>query len=145
MSEAQTFTKGDVKEIVAAAVSAAIAEATKPKPPTPQEQAELQMAQQHRKDTAEGIIRRKENDRYFQEHTCTHEHTKASGGGTHCVHVRDNDYPGSPGYILCQFCQGRFRPESDEWRKLDPEAIFSTPVFNKLFQDCAQGQGEIIG
>lgn len=145
MSEAATFTKADMKEIVAAAVSAAIAETHKPKPPTQQEQAEMEMAQKHRKETAEDILRKKANDRHFQEHVCTHEHTKAAGGGTHCVHVRDNDHPGSPGYILCQFCTGRFRPESDLFRKLDPDAIFSTQVFNKLFQDCAQGQGEIIG
>lgn len=145
MSETQTFTKADVKEIVAAAVSAAIQEANKPKPKTEQELAEIKQAQQQRMETAEQVKQKKANDRHFQENICTHEHTKAAGGGTHCVHVRDNDYPGEPGFILCQFCQGRFRPESDLWRKLDPDAIFSTPKFNKLFQDCAQGQGEIIG
>lgn len=145
MSETQTFTKQDMKEFLAAAVQAAIAESNKPKPKTEQELAEIKMAQQHRMETADGIKQKKVNDRYFQEHVCTHEHTKAAGGGTHAVHVRDNDHLADPGFILCQNCQGRFRPDSEKWRKLDPDAIFNTPLFNKLFQDCAQGQGEIIG
>lgn len=145
MSEAQTFTKQDMKEIVAAAVAAAIAESNKPKPPSERELAELKQAQEQRRETAEGVKQKKANDRHFQENICTHEHTKAAGGGTHAVHVRDNDHPGSPGFILCQNCQGRFRPDTELFRKLDPDAIFDTPRFNKLFQDCAQGQGEIIG
>jgi hypothetical protein len=134
-----------VKEIVAAAVTAAVMESNKPKPPSPQEVAEIEQAQQHRKDTAANYLQQKANDRNFQENICSHEHTKAAGGGTHCVHVRDNDHPGDAGYILCQLCQGRVRPDSEKWRKLDPTAIFDTFKFNKLFQDCAQGQGEIIG
>ena len=137
--------KEDLKDIIAGAVQAAIAETNKPKPKTPQELAEIQQAQQHRKDTADGIKREKENKRYMQEKICTHEHSKQAGGGTHCVHVRDNDHPDSPGFIYCQNCEGRFRPDSEKWRKLDPNAIFDTAKFNFLFQSCAQAQGEIIG
>lgn len=144
MQEA-TFTKDDVKEIVATAMAAVMAEANKPKPKTAQELAEIEQAQQHRKETAESHKQQREQKRWIQVNACTHEHTKQAGGGTHCVHVRDNDHLDSPGYIYCQNCEGRFRPEGEKWRKLDPDAIFDTAKFNKLFQDCAQGQGEIIG
>lgn len=145
MSQALTLTKDDLKDIVAAAVSAAVVEANKPKPQTEQQLAEIAQAQQHRKDTADDLNRKKVNARWFQEFGCSHEHSKQAGGGTHCVHVRDNDHQGDPGFILCQACQGRFRPDTEKWRKLDPDAIFDTAKFNKLFQDCAQIQGEIIG
>ena len=141
----QIFSTDNVKEIVAAAVAAAIAEANKPKPKTEQELAELEQAQQHRKDTADNYKQMRANRRWFQENSCTHEHKKAAGGGTHCVHVRDSDHQDSPGYIYCQNCEGRFRPDTPKWRKLDPEAIFDTAKFNFLFQQCAQAQGEIIG
>lgn len=124
---------------------AAIAAANAPKPPSPQELAEIEQAQAHRKETSENYKQQKANEKNFQENICTHEHTKAAGGGTHAVHVRDNDHPGDAGFILCQNCQGRVRPISDKWKKLDPGAIFNTVLFNKLFQDCAQGAGEIIG
>lgn len=145
MSEAVTFTKEDVKDIVAAAVTAAVQEANKPKPLSAAEIAEIEQAQEMRKDTAQNVIQKKINDRWFQEHGCTHEHSKQAGGGTHAVYVRDNDHPADPGYIHCQLCQGRFRPDSEKWRKLDPDAIFDTAIFNKLFQDCAQAQGEMLG
>lgn len=146
MSEGQiTLTKRDLADIVGAAVTAAVQEVSKPKPPTAQEIAEIHQAQEHRRDTAENYKQQKANQRNFQEHICSHEHTKAAGGGTHCVFVRDNDHPGDAGFILCQNCQGRVRPESEKWRVLDPTAIFDTAEFNKLFQDCAQGTGEIIG
>lgn len=141
----QTFTKQDMKDIVAAAVAAAIAETNKPKPKTPQELAEIEQAQQLRKETSDNYAQQRANKRWFSEHGCTHEHKASAGGGTHCVHVLDNDHPGDPGFIYCQNCEGRFRPDTPKWRKLDPEAIFSTAKFNELFQQCAQSQGEIIG
>jgi hypothetical protein len=154
-SDGITITRKDLADIVhaakttpeeiAAIISAAITAANAPKPPTKAELAEIEQAQQHRRETADSYKEQKANERHFQEHVCTHEHTKAAGGGTHCVHVRDNDHPGDPGFILCQGCQGRVRPDTKKWHELDPTAIFNTNLFNKLFQDCAQGQGEIIG
>lgn len=144
MSEVLIKTE-DLKQVIAAAVAAAIAETNKPKPKSAQELAEIEQAQQHRKDTADSVKQKKESDRFFQEKSCTHEHKKSAGGGTHCVHVMDSDHPDSPGFIYCQFCHGRFRPDIPKWRKLDPEAIFDTAKFNFLFQQCAGAQGEIIG
>jgi hypothetical protein len=139
------LTKEDLRDLVVSAVSAAVSAANAPPPPTKAELAEIQMAQELRESTAKDILKKKANDRWFQEHGCSHEHSKQAGGGTHCVHVRDNDYLDSAGYIMCQLCQGRVRPEDPKWVKLDPEAIFNTALFNKLFQDCAQIQGEMLG
>lgn len=144
MSQAGTFTKEDMKEIVAAAVTAAVQEANKPKPPTDAEVAEIQQAQTMRRETADSVKMRKENRKFIQSQ-CTHEHSKQAGGGTHCVYVRDNDHPADAGYIYCQLCEDRVRPESEKWRVLDPDAHFDTALFNRLFQDCAQGQGEMLG
>src|SRR5689334_8922834 len=77
-----------------------------PKPLSPSQQAEVQMAQQHRADTAATVLAEKENLKASQK-ICTHEHSKREGGGTHCTWVRDNDLPWSAGYILCQKCRGR--------------------------------------
>lgn len=135
----------DLQKLISAAVTAAVQEVNKPKPKSPQELAEIEQAQQHRKETSESDKMRRANQRNYQENVCTHEHKKAAGGGTHCVHVYDNDHLGDPGYIICQECNGKFRPDSPKWRKLDPTAIFDTAKFNFLFQSCAQAQGEIIG
>jgi hypothetical protein len=140
MSEAVTLTKDDLKELLVAVIQ----ETNKPKPPSNAEIAEIQQAQQMRRETADSVKLRKENEKFLQSQ-CTHEHSKQAGGGTHAVYVRDNDHPADAGFILCQFCQIRVRPESDKWRKLDPDATFDTALFNKLFQDCAQGSGEILG
>jgi hypothetical protein len=140
-----SLTAEDLKGIVASAVTAAVQEVNKPKPLTEAQLAELKQAQQHRLDTAEDYKRQRVNKRWFQEHGCVHEHAKKAGGGTHCVHVIDNDHPADPGYIYCQNCEGKFRPDTEKWRKLDPTAIFDTAIFNKLFQDCAQSQGEMLG
>lgn len=139
------LTKQDLTDLVAAAVTAAMAAANAPKPLSKKELDEIKQAQEMRKDTAASLLEGKKRARWFQESGCSHEHSKQAGGGTHCVHVKDSDHPDSAGFILCQNCQGRFRPDDPKWRKLDPDAIFSTGVFNKLFQECAQAQGEMLG
>jgi hypothetical protein len=140
-----SLTPEALRDLVSSAVAAAVTAANAPKPPTEQELAAIKMQQDQRRENAEQIKRGKENKRRFSELICTHEHAQQAGGGTHCVHVRDNDHPDSPGYIYCQNCEGRFRGESEKWRKLDPDAIFDTAKFNLLFQKCAGAQGEIIG
>jgi hypothetical protein len=140
-----SLTPEALRDLVSSAVAAAVTAANAPKPPTEQEMAAIKMQQDQRRENAEQIKRGKENKRRFSEFICTHEHAQQAGGGTHCVHVRDNDHPDSPGYIYCQNCEGRFRGESEKWRKLDPDAIFDTAKFNLLFQKCAGAQGEIIG
>jgi hypothetical protein len=134
-----------IQGIIAAAVTAAVQAANKPKPKTEQELAEIAMAQEQRKEMAESLKRAKTNARYFAKHICSHEHNRRDGGGTYCVYVKDNDHLGDPGYIYCQGCCGRFRPDDLKWRKLDPDAIFDTAKFNLLYQHCAQAQGDILG
>jgi hypothetical protein len=129
---------------VAATVTAMATELRKPPLPTQQEIANLEQAQAERKATAEGVKEKKANERLVQERICTHEHQKSAGGGTHCVWVRDNDIPQSPGYVLCQKCQGRFRPDEPLMRRLDPQAIFDTAKFNLLMADCVTTGAEMF-
>src|SRR5215469_16624697 len=148
MSKAEQTLTPEMREIITsvatAAAVAAAAEMRKPAPPTPQEQAALQAKQEERRATAEGIKQQKANERWFQEKGCKHKHSGPMGG-THCVYVRDNDVPTSVGFVLCQLCQGRFRPDEPVMRRLDPTAIFSNDKFNELMMDCQQNGAEILG
>lgn len=131
-----SITAEDLKGIVAAAVATAIQEARKPAPPTEQELASKEMAQQFRKAAAADVMATAANKKNFQR-ICVHEHAKREGGGTHCVWVREED-PTSPGYIYCQKCEGKVRPEGGNQgtKREDRTAIYDTALFNKLFQDC---------
>lgn len=134
-----------LQAMIAAAVTAAIQESRKPAPPTEQELSALAMKQEHRAKTAESVVAAIEGTRRMQE-MCVHEHSRREGGGTHCVWVREED-PRSPGFILCQKCQGRIRPgayDKDGHSSLrDRGAIFNTDLFNKLFQEC--GEATLMG
>src|SRR5215467_3531423 len=148
MSKVQTITT-ELQTLITTSVTAEVVamakEMRKPPEPTSQELADLEQRQAERKATADGIKQQKANERWMQEHGCTHEHKKSAGGGTHCVWVRDNDIPTSPGFVLCQLCLGRFRPDEPLMRRLDPTAFFDTQQFNLLMQDCVQTGAEIIG
>lgn len=64
--------------------------------------------------------------------TCSHQH---ADGHTHLAHVQENGkFASSAGYLLCQWCNAKVRPESAEGKKLDPQAIFDTALFNRLYQ-----------
>lgn len=130
-----SLTAEQLKDVIQGAVAAAVAEARKPAPPTEKEAAEMLQAQEYRKQQAASVIEQKENEKKFQR-ICSHQHTKREGGGTHCVHVREED-PTSPGYILCQKCQARVRPV--DGKNKDRGAIYDTHLFNTLFQDCNDG------
>lgn len=140
MSQNLNLSTDDLKEMIAAAVSAAVIESRKPEPPTEQQIAQVAMAQEHREQTAASLLAQRQNERNMQL-MCVHEHSKQSGGGTHCVWVREED-PRSPGFILCQKCQGRVRPGSIDPKGLpcqrDRGAIYDTDLFNKLFQECGE-------
>ncbi len=131
-------------QIIAATVAATVAEMRKPEPPTPQELANLRQAQEERKATADSVKEQKDRERWFQEHGCAHEHTGPLRG-THCVYVKDNDVVTSPGFVFCQKCQGRVRPDEPQMKKLDPGAIFDTALFNNLLAVCMQNGAEILG
>jgi hypothetical protein len=139
------LTAEDLKAIVATAVAAAVQEARKPDPPSKEEIANQQMAQQHREANAASVIAEIQGRKALQM-ICAHEHSKREGGGTHCSWVRDED-PRSPGYVLCQKCQGQIRPGEYDPNGLPFQrcgrAIYDTNLFNKLFQDC--GEAVLIG
>lgn len=131
-----SITAEDLKGIVAAAVATAITEARKPDPPTAEQVAAVQMAQEHRADMAADVTRTRENKIAIQR-ICSHEHSNREGGGTHCVWVKEED-PASPGYIYCQKCEAKVRPQGgyEGTKKADRTALYDTLLFNKLFQDC---------
>jgi hypothetical protein len=142
-----SLTPEALQAMIAAAVTAAVIESRKPNPPTAQELSALQMAQEHRAQTAQSVLAEREN-KIAMQNICAHEHSRREGGGTHAVWVREEN-PASPGFILCQKCQGRIRPghlttESDAPAFLrDRGAIYNTDKFNKLFQDC--GEASLMG
>jgi len=142
MSETLSLTKADLADIVSAAVKAAVAESKKEAPLTAKQEADIQQAQEYRKALGEDVIRGIEEQKAKQR-MCSHEHSKKAGGGTHCVHVKESD-PRSPGYILCQLCRVRVRPELEWMMALDPTAEYNNELFNRLFQDCAD-TGNILG
>lgn len=143
MGKEITLDVDKLQQIIAGTVAATVAEMRKPEPPSPQELAEVKQKQEERRATAEALKQQKQNARWFREHGCKHEHSGPMGG-THCVFVRDNDVPLSPGYIYCQKCEGRFRPDEPIMRKLDPDAIFDTAKFNELLPACLQAGAEIM-
>lgn len=148
MSEKQqtlTLTTEDLRNLISSAVTAAVGEMRKPTPPDEKELADLKQKQEERLATAQSVKEKNENKRFIQEKVCTHEHLASAGGGTHCVFVHDNGVPLSPGYVYCQKCEGRVRPDEPLMRKLDPNAIFDSFLFNKLLQSCIQTGQEIMG
>lgn len=137
------ITADDLKAMISTAVAVAIQESKKPAPPTDKELSEIEMAQEHRLQQAQSVIHTAENKKNFQR-MCAHEHSKREGGGTHCVWVREED-PTSPGYIYCQKCEGKVRPEGGNQgtKREDRTAIYDTALFNRLFQDC--GESTLMG
>lgn len=135
MSDNLSLTPEMLKDLIATAVTAAVSEAKKPAPPTAKELAQIQQDQENRLANGQSELEKQKNKRAAQL-ICTHEHSRRDGGQTHCVHVREEN-PLSPGYVLCQKCQGRVRPDSAD--KLDHGAIYDTVLFNTLFQSCFDG------
>lgn len=136
-----SLTPEALQAMIATAVATAIQESKKPAPLTDQQIAAEKMRQEHRANTAADVVRGIEGKRAAQM-ACTHEHSRREGGGSHCVYVKEEN-PASPGFVLCQKCQGRFR--SGEYNAegpaycMDRGAIYDTARFNKLFQDCFDG------
>lgn len=133
-------TKQDLADIVAAAVTAAIAAA---KAPTVVEQAQLDAEakrikdeQESRKQLSKGVLDQIENKRFIHQ-TCSHEH---KNGDTHCVYIQEKV---GPGYLLCQKNQCIIRPgqASENYKGV---VIYNTEMFNRIFQKTTSA-GEIFG
>lgn len=127
----------DLQSLVAGAVRAAI-EASK----VPYKDPALAKHEQEQRERTAGYEIERIKNRRQNQLNCTHEHSKREGGGTQAVHVREDD-PRSPGFILCQECQGRFRPGTYDAEgapgQRDRGAIYDTDRFVRLFQDCGVG------
>jgi hypothetical protein len=125
-------------------VKATIDEMKKPAAPTDKELAIEAQKQTERRNNADNVIKQMEAKRQMQER-CTHEHSKKTGGHSHCVLVKEQDpnVRDLTGYILCQYCNARIRPDYEHLKKLDQTAIFDTNLFNRLFQDVNES-GDIL-
>lgn len=135
MSEKQTkevatsaplnLTQDGLQALISAAVTAAVAEAKKPAPPTDKELRDIQQAQEARAALAADVVDTIKQ-KQFNQRTCTHSH---GTGESHGVYVQDGNY------ILCQFCQAKVRPEVPVEQRTDKSAIYDTALFNRLFQE----------
>jgi hypothetical protein len=150
LKRADLVTKEDLKELIVALTEAG----RKPPEPTEDEaqaiaqrKAQVAAQQEERKANGEAHLQSLRNRQYHQQ-ACSHMHSQLPGGlggGTRMVHIHDNDYPGSSGYLYCQKCEVRIRPETGElWHKLDPGATFSTEKFNWYYQSTTGGRGGVI-
>jgi hypothetical protein len=151
VKRADLVTKEDLKELIVA-----LTEASR-KPPEPtedeaaqiaQRKAQIQAAQEERKANGEAHLEGLRNKQYYQQQ-CSHMHSQLPGGlggGTRMVHIHDNGVgDGRPGYLYCQKCELRIRPESGPlWHKLDPTAVFDTEKFNWYYQSTTGGRGGVI-
>ena len=96
-----------------------------------EEEAAKKAALAERKENSANVIAQMKARR-AEQLACSHQH---ADGHTHLVHVQENGrLAGGPGYRLCQWCNGKVRPESEEMKKLDPHAIYDTALFNRLYQ-----------
>jgi hypothetical protein len=147
------ITREDLKELVAV-FREAIAEGRKPPEPTEEEAAEiaqrkaaLAVKQEERLANSKAHQENLRNKAHSQT-VCSHMHSSriAGFGQSHMTHVRDNGVgDGLPGFLYCQRCELRLRPESGElWHKLDPGATFNTEQFNWYYQTAISDQGGII-
>ena len=102
-----SLTKQDLADVVAAAVSAAIAAAKAPnvieQAKLDREKQQIEQDQANRLKTSQGVLDDIKAKRFTQA-TCSHEHPD---GHTHCVYVMERI---GPGYLLCQKNQCIIRP-----------------------------------
>ena len=139
-SDNVSISKDDLKDIIASAVSAAVAASKAPSVIEQREidkqEQEIRQAQEDRKKIAESVLQDIEQKRTTQL-ICSHEHRN---GDSHCVYIVEKN---GPGFILCQKNQCKIRPgiASAGYAGND---IYDTATFNRLFQKL-QTLGEIFG
>lgn len=96
-----------------------------------EDKASKKMAQAERFENSKNVKAQMEARRREQL-ACTHAH---ADGHTHLVHVQENGrLAGGAGYLHCQSCQAKIRPDNENVKQLDPHAIFDTALFNRLYQ-----------
>lgn len=95
------------------------------------DEAAKKFAQAERIDNS-AAVKQQMQERRRDQLNCSHQH---ADGHTHLAHTIENGkLANGPGYLLCQWCNGKIRPENEEVRKLDPQAIYDTALFNRLYQ-----------
>lgn len=125
-NEPVTLSKTDLKDIIAGAVAAAVAEAKKPYV-SEDDLKRIESEQNARAANADLLRQEHENKQRFKR-TCTH---KRRDGSNRTVWVSEG--LGSEGYILCQKCQAVIRPGTAP-KDYKGTAIYDTVLYNTLFQ-----------
>lgn len=118
-----TLTAKQLQELVATAVSAAVAEAKKPFV-SEQDQKRMEQDQQTRKETADNILRGIEQRKHMQR-MCTH--TRREDGKTRAVYVENGTF------MICQACQAIIRPGVAPANDRGTD-IYDDQLFYRLFQ-----------
>ena len=74
-----------------------------------------------------------------EQMTCSHQHPD---GHTHLARIIENGkLAGGPGLLLCQWCNAKIRPDlGPEMKKIAPQAIYDTSLFNRLLQTIPGNQ-----
>lgn len=130
MSENDTqelrLTKQDLAELIAAAVTAAKAPNVVEQKKLDREQKQIEEDQAQRLAVSAGV-REEIKQKHWTHLNHAHEH---KNGQSKCGFVQDK----MGGYIICLGCQAKIRPDMPAAQRLDHDAIYDTPLFNKLFQ-----------
>jgi hypothetical protein len=119
------LTAKQLQELVTAAVTAAVAETKKPAPLTEQQIAEINQANEMRLQQRDLVLQGEANKKALQS-ACSH--SRAENGSSTAVYVANGNY------LICQVCQGKIRPYVPAEEQADPNSIYDTNLFNRMFQ-----------
>lgn len=127
-----SLSPADLQAMIAAAVTAAVAEAKKPII-TDQDKAEIEQRQQERQANA-GLELEKISNKRIAQRNCIHKQSQKAGGNTHCVFIQNGQY------ILCQACQAKVRngAKPENYQGTD---IYDSDLFMRLLQECISTAG----
>lgn len=122
----QTVTVSDLKEILRDVIREVKAPNVVEQKKLDEQARQTEIAQDNRRKQADLMIEDQKNKRFVQR-ACSHEHRN---GDSHCVYIIEKN---TPGYILCQKCQGKVRPGGAP-KGYKGDDIYDTALFNRMFQ-----------
>lgn len=120
------LTKQDLAELIAAAVTAAKTPNVVEQRKLDQEQKQIEEDQAQRLAVSAGVLEEMKQKRWTH---LNHSHEQKNGQSK-CAYVHDK----MGGYVICLGCQAKIRPDMPKEQRMDHDAIYDTPLFNKLFQ-----------
>ena len=101
-------------------------------------EANKKAAMEERKENS-AAVKQLMKERRQEQLMCSHQH---ADGHTHLARIIENGkLAGGPGYLLCQWCCAKIRPDvGPEMKKIDPQAIYDTSLFNRMLQTIPGNQ-----